>query len=76
MNLNVSPKSGQIGWRVNLDTIHKAFETDIINFPYDEFECRVSFDRPALFIGGANSEYLPGSILLISVSDKFFILEF
>lgn len=59
MNLNVNHSDGKIGWRMNLDAIHKAFETDIINFPYDKFESKVSFDKPSLFIGGANSEYLP-----------------
>lgn len=59
MNLNVNPSDGKIGWRVNVDAIHRAFDSDIINFPYDKFESKVTFDNPVLFVGGANSEYLP-----------------
>ena len=59
MNLREDPSTGHVGWRVNLDSIHKSFETDIVNFPYDKFESKVAFDKRALFVGGANSEYLP-----------------
>ena len=59
MNLVENPKTGHIGWRINLDSIHKAFETDIINFPYDKFESKISYENHALFVGGADSEYLP-----------------
>ena len=41
------------------DAIHDAFEKDIINFPIEKFESKVSYDGPSLFIGGADSEYLP-----------------
>ena len=59
MNLTVNPSDGKVGWRVNLDAIHRAFVSDIVNFPFDKFESIVSFDKPSLFIGGADSEYLP-----------------
>ncbi len=59
MNLNVNPANGKIGWRVNIDAIHRAFKNDIVNFPYEEFEYKVAFDKPALFIGGADSDYMP-----------------
>ena len=59
MNLHEDPSTGRIGWRMNLDSIHKSFETDIINFPFEKFESKVAFDKRTLFVGGGNSEYIP-----------------
>jgi len=41
------------------DAIHNAFEKDIINFLIEKFESKATYDGPSLFIGGADSEYLP-----------------
>jgi len=57
-------ESGKVGWKINIDTIHKAFKESIAVFP----EIHNSFDRPTLFIGGAESDYIP-------VSDHDQILE-
>jgi len=59
---------GVIRWRVNLDTILQAFKTHIRTFPNEDFNESQVFDGPSIFIGGANSEYIP-------VSDHPEILE-
>ena len=59
--------NGQIGWRVNLDVILKAFQSHVRHFPNEDLG-DVSFDRPTIFIGGGDSEYIP-------VSDHPEILE-
>lgn len=59
---------GVIRWRVNLDTILQAFKTHIRTFPNEDFDESQVFDGPSIFIGGANSEYIP-------VSDHPEILE-
>ena len=51
---------GQIKWRVNLDTILKAFQSHIRTFPNEDLEDKV-YEGPTKFIGGANSEYIPVS---------------
>ena len=59
MNLCEDFKTGKVGWRINLDTIHNSFIKDIVSFPYEKFESKISYEKHALFIGGADSEYLP-----------------
>lgn len=58
MNLHEDRKTGRIGWRNNLNAIHKSFESEIVNFPIEKFES-MTYDGPTLFIGGSNSEYIP-----------------
>ena len=57
-----------IGWRVNLDVILEAFQTHIRHFPNEDFSESAQYSGPTIFIGGANSEYIP-------VSDHPSILE-
>ena len=59
---------GVIRWRVNLDTILQAFKSHIRTFPNEDFGETQVFGGPSIFIGGANSEYIP-------VSDHPDILE-
>ena len=67
--MNVYQNSDEvIGWRVNLDVILEAFQTHIRHFPNEDFEENVQYAGPTIFIGGANSEYIP-------VSDHPDILE-
>jgi len=67
--MNVHENSdGIICWRVNLDVILEAFQTHIRHFPNEEFSENVQYKGPTIFIGGANSDYIP-------VSDHPDILE-
>ncbi len=52
-------ESGWIGWRINLDAIHRSFKESIAKFPDGDFDDTVTFDKPTLFIGGEKSDYLP-----------------
>jgi len=58
MNMRQDPKSREIGWRINVNTIHAAFKSDIatISFPQDGLS---TYSGPCLFIGGADSDYIP-----------------
>ncbi|XP_014256407.1 protein ABHD11-like [Cimex lectularius] len=42
-------------WKLNLKSLAKAFSSEIANFP----EITKTFDKPTLFIGGRQSDYLP-----------------
>merc|ERR1712059_114304 len=55
MNLKLDAETGIVGWRINIDTIHQAFKKHIAVFP----DLPYSFDIPTLFIGGADSDYIP-----------------
>merc|ERR1719347_1213298 len=55
MNMKQDPHTKQIGWRINLDGIHSAFYKNIAKFP----EVSGTFNRPTLFIGGSESDYIP-----------------
>jgi len=55
MNMRQDPKTKEIGWKINIDGIHNAFYKNIANFP----SVSATFDRPTLFIGGADSDYIP-----------------
>ena len=55
MNMRQDPKTKEIGWKMNIDAIHKAFYKNIANFP----EATGTFSKPTLFIGGADSDYIP-----------------
>lgn len=68
MNVYQNETNGAIGWRVNLDTILKAFQSHIRHFPNEDFGVESNYSGPTIFIGGANSEYIP-------VSDHADILE-
>jgi len=57
MNMKQDPISKQIGWKINIDGIHSAFKKEIAVFP--SLEKVAAFDRPTLFIGGADSDYIP-----------------
>jgi len=60
MNMQQDPKTREIRWRINVDGIHQAFKSDIakIEFPCDSLS---TFDGRCLFVGGADSEYIPVS---------------
>ena len=63
----------EIGWRINLDAIHRAFLETISVFPdpkgavyevglifkYVPFNVYLPFQGPTIFIGGADSDYIP-----------------
>ena len=55
MNMRQHPETKEIGWRINIDGIHEAFYQNIAKFP----EVASSYDGPTLFIGGAESDYIP-----------------
>lgn len=61
MNVCQDEKSGEIRWRVNLDVILKAFQSHIKHFPNEDFSEDMIFNGPTIFIGGADSEYIPVS---------------
>jgi len=55
MNMRQHPETKEIGWRININGIHEAFYKNIAKFP----EVASSYDGPTLFIGGAESDYIP-----------------
>ena len=57
MNMRQDPKTREIGWRINVDAIHRAFKTDIARIEFPESNSK--FEGPCLFVGGADSEYIP-----------------
>ena len=57
MNMRQDPKTREIGWRINIDGIHAAFKESIAVFP----AITSTFSQPTLFIGGAESDYIPVS---------------
>ena len=57
MNMAQDPETKRVGWRPNVDAIARAFESDIRYFP--SCEGLKPLQKPTLFIGGANSDYLP-----------------
>lgn len=61
MNVHQDEKTGEIGWKINLDAIHEAFNEEISVFPDTDFALGEHFDKRTLFIGGTESEYLPVS---------------
>jgi len=60
MNMHKDPKTGEIGWRINIDGIHQAFKSEIatIKIPDDRIP---AYSGPCLFVGGALSDYIPVS---------------
>ena len=68
-------EDGSIGWINNINAIHNAFRKDISRFPSDSYSDGTTFDKPTLFIGGAESEYIPvndhSEIIDIFPSSKF-----
>jgi len=61
-------EDGSIGWTNNLNAIHDSFRKDISQFPSDCYSNGTTFNKETLFIGGAESEYIP-------VTDHSEILE-
>jgi pimeloyl-ACP methyl ester carboxylesterase len=57
--IHCASSGDKIGWRVNLDVIHEAFEKDIAVFPLSDFDEKVTFNGETLFIGGSDSDYIP-----------------
>jgi len=57
MNMRQDPKTREIGWRINIDGIHSAFKESIAVFP--QLDDLSTFNLPTLFIGGADSDYIP-----------------
>jgi len=55
MNMKQDPVTKHIGWKMNIDAIHKSFYENIAKFPH----VSSNFNRPTLFIGGAESDYIP-----------------
>jgi len=55
MNMRQDPVTKEIGWRINIDGIHEAFYKNIAKFP----DITSSYNGPTLFIGGAESDYIP-----------------
>ena len=55
--MNMVLDNGEVKWRQNLEVIHEAFENDIRTFP--TLNPPLTFDKKTVFIGGANSEYIP-----------------
>jgi len=55
MNMKQDPATKHIGWKINIDAIHQNFYENIAKFP----EVSSTFNRPTLFIGGAESDYIP-----------------
>lgn len=56
MNMRQHPETREIGWRINLDAIHRAFLETISVFPDPQ---EAVYEGPTLFIGGADSDYIP-----------------
>jgi len=56
MNMRQHPETREIGWRINLDAIHRAFLETISVFPDSQ---GAVYEGPTLFIGGADSDYIP-----------------
>lgn len=46
---------GEFVWRINLETLERCFEENIVKFPVDD---GMRYDGPTLFIGGSKSDYL------------------
>ena len=62
MNMGQDTNTGLVGWRNNLEVIHESFRKDVAVFPNEQFlEKGVTFSKKTLFIGGAESEYIPVS---------------
>jgi len=57
MNMKQDPVTKEIGWKINIDGIHAAFLESIAVFP----PVTDTFSKPTLFIGGAESDYIPVS---------------
>jgi len=55
MNMKQDPVTKEISWRINIDGIHAAFKESIAVFP----PITSTFSQPTLFIGGAESDYIP-----------------
>jgi len=60
MNLRQDPKTREIGWKINVDGIHQAFTKEIAQITFPDY-CSPSYDGPCLFVGGADSDYIPVS---------------
>ncbi|XP_023337477.1 protein ABHD11 [Eurytemora carolleeae] len=58
MNMRQDFKTREIGWRINIDGIHAAFKSEIATIKFTE-NCVPLYPGPSLFVGGADSEYIP-----------------
>jgi len=56
MNLRQDPVTKEVGWRINLATIHAAFLRSIAVFPEPAGR---QYTGPTLFLGGGDSDYIP-----------------
>ena len=60
MNLRQDPKTREIGWKINVDGIHQAFTKEIAQITFAD-DGAPRYDGPCLFVGGADSDYIPVS---------------